>query len=114
MRPKFNKSIFDDNPFIMVFFSKTVKAKMMTAATQKYTATSVRNSKGIPTTVMPITLSRTISDMHRLWQTWYEPKKLVTPETLPAADITFPLKDAVPLIIFTTFVKVVYKVLPNT
>ena len=58
-------------------------------AIQNGIATFVKNNNGIPTTVMPIIPNNAIIPMHTLWQTWYEPRKLVIPENIPVMENAF-------------------------
>ena len=56
--------------------------KSNAAAIQKGIANFCRNSKGIPTTVIPIIDNKAIIPRHTLWHTLYPPKKLIMPENM--------------------------------
>jgi len=58
---------------------------------QKGTASFVKNARGIPTIVMPMTANSATIPKQILWQTCQEPKMLAAPETLPVLAIIFSL-----------------------
>src|SRR3989344_4613572 len=64
-------------------------ASSMTAAIQNQTANFVRNNRGIPTTAIPIMLSKEIIPMQTLWQICQEPKILAVPLIVPVAPMIF-------------------------
>ena len=63
------------------------------ATNQTGIAIFVKNNKGMPVKVIPMTESIAINPKQILWQTCQEPKILAAPEMLPDAPISFSLID---------------------
>ena len=70
-------------------YKTMLTASRMAAILHKGIAIFVRKARGMPTMVIPITLSAAMIPRQTLWQTCHEPRTLAAPDTLPEALIIF-------------------------
>ena len=87
INPEFtNRSLLEMHPFLKYRIARRISN--ITATIHTGIATSVRNTNGIPTTVIPKTLKNPTNARHTLWHACHEPRMLAIPERLPAAPMT--------------------------
>src|SRR3989344_5908893 len=87
------------NLFLMKRYAVT--SSNPTATSHIGTAIWVRNSSGIPVTVIPRLPNNAINPRQMLWQICHEPNMLAAPEALPVAPISFSLAHLIMLPLLT-------------